>query len=66
MEDPMVNIILILELHMTNESVNNNYKNNGFGMQRSEDELSKVSDELAKVFVQSSRVFAQTSECWQN
>ncbi len=31
MEDPIVNTILIVELHMTNESMSNNYKNEGFG-----------------------------------
>jgi hypothetical protein len=32
MKDPTINIILILQLQMINESVNNNYKSEGFGM----------------------------------
>ncbi len=40
MEDPMVNTILIFSLQMTNKSANNNYKHEGFGIQRFEDELS--------------------------
>ncbi len=47
MEDPTVNKILIVELHMTNESMNNNYRNEGFGKQRFEDELSRVLAESA-------------------
>jgi hypothetical protein len=39
MEDPTVNTILIVELHMTNESMSNTYRNEGFGKQRFEDEL---------------------------
>jgi hypothetical protein len=31
MEDIAVNIVLIMELHMTNESVSNNYISEGFG-----------------------------------
>jgi hypothetical protein len=31
MEDPMVNKVLIMELHMINESMSNNYRNEGFG-----------------------------------
>jgi hypothetical protein len=31
MEDHVVNTILIVELHMTSESVSNNYRNEGFG-----------------------------------
>jgi hypothetical protein len=33
MEDFAVNTILIFNLHMTNKSVSNNYKSEGFGMQ---------------------------------
>jgi hypothetical protein len=62
MEDPTVNIILIVELHMTNESMNNNNRNEGFGKQRSKDELSRLSTESTEVFTQSSRVFTQTSD----
>jgi hypothetical protein len=43
MEDLVVNILLIMELHMINESMNKNYKNEGFGKQKFEDELSWVS-----------------------
>jgi hypothetical protein len=32
MEDLVINTILIFYLHLTNKSVNNNYKNEGFGM----------------------------------
>jgi hypothetical protein len=49
MEDPTVNTILIMELHMTNESVNNNNRNEGFGKQRSKDELSRLSTESIEV-----------------
>jgi hypothetical protein len=31
MEDLIINILLILELHMTNESMSDNYINEGFG-----------------------------------
>ncbi len=61
MEDPTVNTILIFDLQMTNKYVNNNCKNEGFGMQSSEDDLSRVSIKLAKVFTQSLGVFTQSS-----
>jgi hypothetical protein len=32
MEDPMVNTILIFDLQMTNKTMNNNNKSEGFGM----------------------------------
>jgi hypothetical protein len=32
MKDLTINIILILELQMTNKSVSNNYRSEGFGM----------------------------------
>ncbi len=54
----MVHKILTLELHMINEFVNDNYRNKGFGMQRFEDDMSRVSIELVEIFAQSSRVFA--------
>ncbi len=44
-EDPMVNTILIFNLQMINKSVNNNYRSEGFGMQKSKDDLSWVSIE---------------------
>ncbi len=56
----MVNTIFIEELHMTNEFVNNNFRNEGLEKQRSKYKLSKVLIEPIKIFVQSSRVFAQT------
>jgi hypothetical protein len=40
MKDPMVNTILIFYLQMINKSVNNNYKHEGFGIERFEYELS--------------------------
>jgi len=49
MEDLAVNNILIFDLQMTNKSVNNNYKNERFGMQKFEDDLSRVSAKLAEV-----------------
>jgi hypothetical protein len=49
MEDPTVNIILIVELHMTNKSVSNNNISEGFGKQRFEGELSRLSSELTNV-----------------
>jgi hypothetical protein len=58
MKDLAINIILILDLQMTNKSMNNNYKNEGFGIQRFEDDLLGESAESTKVFAQSSRVFA--------
>jgi hypothetical protein len=50
MEDLIVNTILIFDLHMTNKSVSNNYGYEGFGMQRSKDDMSKVSIKLVEVF----------------
>ncbi len=48
MEDLVTNTILIFNLHMTNKFMNNNYKNEGFGMQKSEDDLSRVLTEINK------------------
>jgi len=47
-----INIILIFDLHMTNKFVSDNYKSEGFGIQRSKDDMSEVSTESAKVFTQ--------------
>jgi hypothetical protein len=58
MEDPTVNTILNEELHMINEFMNNNFKSEGLGKQRSKYKLSRVSIEPIKIFTQSSRVFA--------
>ncbi len=51
MEDPTINTILIFDLHMINKSMSNNYKNERFGMQKSKDDLSRVSTESTKVFI---------------
>ncbi len=56
----MVNSILIVQLHTTNESVSSNCKSEGFGKQKSKYELSGASTKLTKVFTQSSGLFAQT------
>ncbi len=50
MKDLMVNKISILELQMTKNSVSNNCKSEGFGMQGSEDDLSRVLTKSIKVF----------------
>ncbi len=50
MEDPMVNTILISDLQMINKFLSNNYNNEGFGMQRFEDDLSWVSVESIELF----------------
>jgi hypothetical protein len=61
MEDPTINTLLIVELHMINKSVNNNINNEGFGKQRFEDEILRLSIESIELFTQSLRVFTQTS-----
>ncbi len=58
MEDLVVNTIFIFNQQMINKSVSNNYKSEGFGVQKFEDDLSKVSIELAENFTLSSKVFA--------
>jgi hypothetical protein len=60
MEDHVVNTILIFNLQMINKFVNNNYKSEGFGMQRFEIELSWVSIKIVEVFSHSSDIFAQS------
>ncbi len=50
MEDFAINIILIFSLEMTNKSMNNNCKSEGFGMQRFEDDLSWVLAESIEIF----------------
>jgi len=45
----VVNNILIFDLQMINKSMSNNYKNERFGMQKSEDDLSRVSAKLAEI-----------------
>jgi hypothetical protein len=61
MEDLIVNTILIFNLQMTNKFVSNNYKSEGFGMQRSKDDMLKVSIALIEVFTQSLRIFVESS-----
>ncbi len=58
MENLTVNTILNFNLQMTNKSMSNDYKSEGFGMQISKDDLSWVSVESTKVFAQSSSIFA--------
>ncbi len=58
MEDPTVNTILIFNLQMINKSMNNNCRNEGFGMQRCKDNLSRV---LTKVFAQSSDLLPRSA-----
>jgi hypothetical protein len=58
MEDSTINTILIFDLYMTNKSVSNNCKSKGFGMQSSNDDLSKVLTKSTIVYVQTLRFFA--------
>ncbi len=60
MENFVVNIISIFDLQMINKFVSNNYRSEGFGMQRSKDDLLGVSLELVIIYTQTSRVFAQS------
>jgi len=46
---------------MINKFVNNNNRSEGFGMQKSEDDLSWVLAESIEVFAQSLSIFAQSS-----
>ncbi len=57
MEDHAVYIILIFDLQMIHKFVNNNYKNEGFGIQRFEDYMLRVSVELVEVFTCALGVF---------
>jgi hypothetical protein len=50
MEDPTVNTILIMELHMINKSMTNNYTNVRFGIQGFEDDLLGVLAKSIEVF----------------
>ncbi len=61
MEDLIVNTILIFNLQMINKFVSNNYKSEGFGMQKFEDDMSKVSIALVEVFTQSLGIFVESS-----
>jgi hypothetical protein len=60
MKDLEVNIIFILELHMTNKSMSNNYKNEGSRIQKSKVDLLGVLAKSIEIFAQSSIVFAQS------
>jgi hypothetical protein len=60
MEDLAINIILIFNLQMVNTFVTNNCRSEGFGMQRFENDLSRVLVESIIIFTQSSRVFTQS------
>jgi hypothetical protein len=62
MEDLIVNTILIFNLQMTNKFVSNNYKSEGFGMQRSKDDMLKVSITLVEIFTQSLGIFVESSD----
>jgi hypothetical protein len=46
---------------MINKFVSNNYKSEGFGMQKFEDDMSKVSIALVEVFTQSLGIFVESS-----
>ncbi len=48
MQDLLINTILIVAIHMTNEFVSNNYKSDGFGKQKSTNYLSWVLVESTK------------------
>jgi hypothetical protein len=61
MENPIVYTIFIFDLQMINKSMINNCRSEGFGMQKFEDDLSRVSIESTIVFAQSLRVFTQSS-----
>ncbi len=57
--DLIVNTIFIFNLQM-----NNNYKSVGFGMQRSNDDMSGILATLVAIFIQSSKVFTYSLELW--
>jgi uncharacterized protein YozE (UPF0346 family) len=61
MEDIVVNTLLIMELHMINEFVNNNYRSEGFGKHGFDNELLGVLVESTEIFTQSLSVFTKTS-----
>ncbi len=57
--NPRVNTTFIFDLWM-----NNNCKSEGFGMQRSKDNMLSVLAKSTTIFVQSLGIFAQSSELW--
>jgi hypothetical protein len=56
LKDLEVNTLFILELQMTNKSMSNKYRSEGFRIQRSKVDLSIILVESTKVFTQSSCV----------
>jgi hypothetical protein len=50
---PIVNIVFIFDLQMSN-----NCSSEGFGMQKSKDDMSSISAKSTIIFSQSSRVFS--------
>jgi hypothetical protein len=56
-KDLVVNTILIFDMQMSNKSMNNNCRSEGFGMHDFEDDLSWVSFESIVVFAQSLAIF---------
>jgi hypothetical protein len=50
MKDLAFNAILIFDLQMINKSMNNNYKSEGFEIQRFDNNLSGVSTRSVEVF----------------
>jgi hypothetical protein len=46
----MVNTIWIFNLQMTNKCVSNNYKSEGFGMQRSKDDILGILTKSTTIF----------------
>jgi hypothetical protein len=57
MGNPIINTILIFNLHITYKFVNNNCKSEGCEMQRSEDDLSRLLAKSPTILVSSSWVF---------
>jgi len=47
---------------MNNKFVNNNWKSEGFGMQKSKDDMSRILVKSVTIFTQSLRIFAQSSK----
>jgi hypothetical protein len=48
---------------MINKSMNNNYRSKGFEMQRSKDEILRLSAKSIEVFAQSSKVRKRKRKC---
>jgi hypothetical protein len=58
-QDLIVNIMLNFNLQKSNKSMNNNFKSEGFGIQRSEDDMSTILTKSTLVFTQFSSIFTQ-------